>query len=56
MEPSQEPRNSQEPQGCRVRDIIVYPSANQQGCATSPFEFAQIAGQRISTNSHDARK
>jgi hypothetical protein len=54
MEPSQEARNSQE--RCRAGDIFVYPSANQQGCATSPFEFAQIAGQRISMNSHDARK
>jgi len=42
MEPSQEPRNSQEPQRCQAGDIIVYPSADQQGCATSPFEFAQI--------------
>jgi hypothetical protein len=56
MEPLREPRNLLEPKRCRAADIIVYPSANRKGCATSPIEFAQIAGQRISTNSRDARK
>ncbi len=28
----------------RVGSIVIYPVANQQGCAMAPFEFAQAAG------------
>jgi hypothetical protein len=31
---------------CRQEGIIIYPTANQQGCAAVPFEFAQPAEQR----------
>ena len=33
-------------QRCRQEGMIIYPTANQQGCATVPFEFAQSAEQR----------
>jgi hypothetical protein len=33
-------------QQCRHEGFIIYPTANQQGCATIPFEFAQAAEQR----------
>jgi len=28
----------------RLGGILIYPIANQQGCAMAPFEFAQAAG------------
>ncbi len=28
----------------RLGSILIYPIANQQGCAMAPFEFAEAAG------------
>jgi len=28
----------------RLGGIVIYPIANQQGCAMAPFEFAEAAG------------
>ena len=28
----------------RLGGIVIYPIANQQGCAMAPFEFAHAAG------------
>lgn len=47
MNRSQKVRHSTKSmQRCGQEGIIVYPAANQQGCATIPFEFAQAAEQR----------
>ena len=47
MNRSQKVRHSTESmQRCRQENIVIYPTANQQGCATIPFEFAQAAEQR----------
>jgi hypothetical protein len=47
MNRSQKVRHSEESmQRCRQEGIIIYPTANQQGCATIPFEFARAAEQR----------
>jgi hypothetical protein len=44
MNRSQKVRHSEE-RG-RQEGIIIYPAANQQGCATVPFVFAQPVEQR----------
>jgi hypothetical protein len=47
MNRSQKVRHSEEwMRRCPQEDIVICPTANQQGCATVPFQFAQAAEQR----------
>jgi hypothetical protein len=56
MNRSQKVRHSEEwMRRCPQEDIIIYPTANQQGCATVPFQFAQAAEQRETLKLQRAR-
>ena len=47
MNRSQKVRHLEEStQRCQQEGVIIYPTANQQGCATIPFEFARAAERR----------